>query len=316
VSASLKVVFIAGAGRSGTTLLNVLLGQLPGFFAVGEMNYIWDAGYGRNQLCACGVQLQACEFWGGIGPVVAGKEGPGAYARFARLREKVGCRSRLLQLSSPVLRIARFREDLTEYRAVTGRLLREIQNRSGSRVIVDSSKDPAHGLVLAGIPGIDLHVVHVIRHPSAVAFSRRNAKLKTSIVGAREHMPTTNVIVSALKWRLVNTLVARIFGSGYRYIRLRYEDLARNPAGEIGRIAGFVGEDPGAMEFIAGHTSSVSPTHTALGNPAKSESGALDITVDDRWRQEMSSLSRWVVSCCTAFAAARYGYTRNDYSDT
>ena len=38
----IKVLYIAGNGRSGSTLLGVLLGQIPGFFNVGEVRRVWD----------------------------------------------------------------------------------------------------------------------------------------------------------------------------------------------------------------------------------------------------------------------------------
>ena len=36
-----RVVFIGGLGRSGSTILDLMLGQLPGFVAVGELAYVW-----------------------------------------------------------------------------------------------------------------------------------------------------------------------------------------------------------------------------------------------------------------------------------
>ena len=39
-----KVLFLAGKGRSGGTLLAALLGQLPGFFNMGERDRLWDWG--------------------------------------------------------------------------------------------------------------------------------------------------------------------------------------------------------------------------------------------------------------------------------
>src|SRR6266542_1121845 len=38
------VLFIGGYSRSGSTLLDLLLGQLPGFFSSGELAYIWSHG--------------------------------------------------------------------------------------------------------------------------------------------------------------------------------------------------------------------------------------------------------------------------------
>ncbi|MGI9157978.1 MAG: hypothetical protein ACR2FG_15330, partial [Marmoricola sp.] len=57
------VVFIGGAGRSGSTLLGQLLGQLSGFAAVGEMASRFFAKNLELQYCGCGAPVPTCPFW-------------------------------------------------------------------------------------------------------------------------------------------------------------------------------------------------------------------------------------------------------------
>src|SRR5262249_58384738 len=64
MSAPLQVVYITGSGRSGTTLLGHILGQLEGFCFVGEAMYAWRAL--GQRLCGCGVPLESCEFWSAV----------------------------------------------------------------------------------------------------------------------------------------------------------------------------------------------------------------------------------------------------------
>ena len=49
-----RVAYIAGAGRSGSTLLAMMLGTLPGWVSVGELRHLWARGVEENQLCGCG----------------------------------------------------------------------------------------------------------------------------------------------------------------------------------------------------------------------------------------------------------------------
>ena len=59
---SLRVVYISGWGRSGTTVVDRLLGQLPGFCSVGELRSLWDcdpvsrscSAAARSQSANCG----------------------------------------------------------------------------------------------------------------------------------------------------------------------------------------------------------------------------------------------------------------------
>ena len=48
---TLKVLFIAGTSRSGSTLLGQLLGQIDGFIHIGELRQLWKKGFGQNSPC-------------------------------------------------------------------------------------------------------------------------------------------------------------------------------------------------------------------------------------------------------------------------
>ncbi len=58
-----KVLYIAGYERSGSTLLHNVLGQLDGFFAAGELAKIWDRSLIENRRCGCGAPFRECEVW-------------------------------------------------------------------------------------------------------------------------------------------------------------------------------------------------------------------------------------------------------------
>jgi hypothetical protein len=58
------ILYIAGAGRSGSTLLGQILGQLEGFCFVGEMIGAWQT-FGVRR-CGCQAMLTDCEFWAAV----------------------------------------------------------------------------------------------------------------------------------------------------------------------------------------------------------------------------------------------------------
>ena len=51
VESKSKVLYIAGWGRSGTTILGNILGQVEGMFSVGEIRFLWDAETFRDRRC-------------------------------------------------------------------------------------------------------------------------------------------------------------------------------------------------------------------------------------------------------------------------
>src|SRR5258706_786037 len=60
---AVRVLFIGGMGRSGSTLLDRMLGSAPGVVSVGELRKFWRRGVVTNELCGCGQPIRECPFW-------------------------------------------------------------------------------------------------------------------------------------------------------------------------------------------------------------------------------------------------------------
>src|SRR4051812_48764894 len=67
-----KVLYVGGSGRSGTTLLDRMLGQVPGVWSTGELARVWDNGLRDNELCGCGEPFWECAFWREVGDAAFG----------------------------------------------------------------------------------------------------------------------------------------------------------------------------------------------------------------------------------------------------
>ena len=59
----IKVIYISGSGRSGSTLLSLFLGKVLNGFPAGELRQIWHRGLLKNERCACGKRFRKCDFW-------------------------------------------------------------------------------------------------------------------------------------------------------------------------------------------------------------------------------------------------------------
>ena len=103
-AAPIQVLYILGAGHSGTTLLNLLLGAAEDTVALGEVKYgAWlmpgapaDADPASLR-CDCGVHPTECELWGptfdGLPPAgPSGFDDVELFARLARHTERVAGR--------------------------------------------------------------------------------------------------------------------------------------------------------------------------------------------------------------------------------
>ena len=67
-----SILYIAGAGRSGSTLLASVLGQSQGVVDVGEVWKVWRVIGEPGRRCGCGSELVDCRFWGAVADAAPG----------------------------------------------------------------------------------------------------------------------------------------------------------------------------------------------------------------------------------------------------
>ena len=254
----IKVIFIAGCGRSGTTLLGQLLGEFKGLVNVGEAaRYLFDRS--KDLPCGCGASAGDCTFWKdmfrAISPELADQ----------------GKRSlRIRSFPSLYLR-TRHNRVPAEYAtilAALGDTYRTIVRDTGCNVIIDSSKYPSVALLAGLIPGVELHVVHVVRSPHSVvaSWTRKNGYLAV-------HPP--GLVVSL--WWAYNVLSEALKSRAKTYRLVRYEDFARNPGLVLQEITTDVMGHPLPMDFLEGTEATVHVQHSLAGNPSKFNTGKIKI---------------------------------------
>ena len=95
----MKILYIAGATRSGSTLLHDIMAQLDGFVGVGEIRDIWHYGLVDNRRCGCGLPFRSCPFWSSILFEAFGEVDDLSARRWADLTEEF--RTRDFFFSSP-----------------------------------------------------------------------------------------------------------------------------------------------------------------------------------------------------------------------
>jgi len=304
----IPVVLLACAGRSGSTLLDRLIGAHEGFCSTGELRFIWERSFTHDELCGCGAPFSRCPFWDQVSRRAFGAP-PGALDTSAAvLLRRCLDQSRqapwLLSSRSP----AAHQAAVALYGALLERLYGEVLAVSGARAVVDSSGDGTHGLLLARLPGIELHVVHLVRDPRAVAFSWKRTRERPEVHWGSERMAIEHAGTSARRWMLNNALAERLARRASSYCRLRYEDLVREPHAALAQILAphrWAGAPLGALRE---HEIALGPSHTVSGNPSRFRHGSVRISLDDEWRRAISASDRRTVTAITWPLLARYGY--------
>jgi hypothetical protein len=303
-----KVLYIAGWGRSGTTLLGNLLGQVDGFVSTGELHQIWRRGLLEGRACGCGLPLRECPVWQRTFEL-----GFGGIDRVDARDAMTAMRDVRTRYARRTLRQARAGHLLEScaYASYLDRLYRGVASATGARVIVDSSKNPGDAVVAAGLPDFETYVLHVVRDPRAVAFSWARRKEVADKSGDSGLLRRVGMVKSTVTWQGYNQVVSRTVRRAVgarRYLRLSYEELATDPAGTVDRIVELVGEDPSSRPSLADHDVDLAPSHTASGNPNRFHTGHTSIRLDGEWRHAMSPWRRSLVTVLASPTLSRMGY--------
>lgn len=244
------VIFIASASRSGSTMLDLLLGSHPQGISTGELRRIEGFALEDKQLsgvqeedypltCSCGAPVLGCAFWKTV------EEEFGASLRETHFRTKASRAQRAmvmalyLALGSSILRrLARVWPGLMREIRIGGNCLRlheAISRVSGAHFTVDSSKSIYHYMLLHLAAPELVRLIVLVRDGRGVAYSMvrgqrarhwNKGPLPPFLQAARQWARTTRAILILSKRTRSRD---RLF--------VRYEEICKNPWEVLGRIA-------------------------------------------------------------------------------
>jgi hypothetical protein len=309
-----KVLSMVGEGRSGTTVLAAILGEVPGFFDAGELHWVWGRSLVQQRPCGCGRPPAECQIWShvvaktfGLPPEEqAGGRGGEATAEIVADEGELVARRNRVRLLRGADRSVPGWPALERMRAVTERLYANLVDVTGARVIVDASKRPEDAAVLAGVSSVDLYVLHIVRDPRAVVSSWSRVKPSPDGTTVMQRMRPSRIVRDWIESN-AGAEVLRRHVPDDRWFFCRYEDFAARPRETVRELVAFMRED-GEAPFTSDDTVVLDGNHTLLGNPDRFRTGAVTIAPDERWRSQMPRRQQVGVQAATWPLMRRYGY--------
>ena len=301
-----KVLNITGWGRSGSTIVGSILGGCKDFFFGGELRNIWKLSLLDNRLCGCGVPLKECNFWKDV--FNKGFDGiDNVNAKQILKKLKVSYYSRLAPVKFLPSGEKYFRSCAASLPEVE-RLFLSIQEITNCRVIVDTTKSPLWGYLLSLMDNLDVYVLHLIRDPRGIAYSRK----KKMIQPDKEktiYIERFNSFDSSLKWNVRNLISECLWKQNKeKYLMVRYEDFVRKPKMVVNTILDFISESDISTSFVSNNEVELSVNHSAWGNPSRFKTGKIELKTDDEWKTKLNSFDKFVSTACTFPFLTKYGY--------
>ena len=235
-----RVLFLGGLGRSGTTLVERLLGELPGGVR---------AGRGRPPLAARHPRRRALRL---RRPVLRLRRSGSAVGEHGLRRLARVDVDRVLALRDavertrhiPRLAAARLPAPHRAGRASTPATTRRLPRRPPrSPAPASSSTRPSTArsrTACAGPDDVDLRVVHVVRDARGVAYSWTKTVARPETDGTDE-MTRYSPGRSALLWNAHNAAFGLLARRGVPVRRVRYEEFLADPRTALRELAAFAG---------------------------------------------------------------------------
>ncbi|MDQ3957639.1 MAG: sulfotransferase [Actinomycetota bacterium] len=298
----MKVLYVLGRGRSGSTIFGNVLGELEGFFCGGEIRFLWDPVVVRSSPCACGSIIFECPVWSQVLAALSDVD-----------VDQVRTWQHAIVKEHNTVRLLRHRRGrpwraLERYTDVMRRLYETLAGITGARVVVDTSKRPSYAAFLATLETFDPYYVHLVREPHASAHSW-HSRTYASARGDGE-VRRRSALDATLRWDLLNLgseAILRRAGAG-RSQRIRYEDFVAAPRATVEATRDLLGEEAGGSPFLDDRTVTLGVNHSIAGNPARFATGELVLEDTSEWRHAQSRVDRWVTTLVALPFLHRYGY--------
>lgn len=215
----MKVIYIMGAGRSGSTILGIILGNLDNCFYAGELSS-WNKRKGKPNSNDKSDLL----FWTSIKNKILTQLGYYYSRKFYRLEHHTGIKN-IIKLKKKYL--------LNEYSEFNFKLFSLIKKTKNINYIIDSSHYPLRAYLLNKIPNIELYLIYLTRNPYKIVNSFQKKKVE---------QPPKSVLFAnfyLLGVTIESEIIYRIVGD-IKKIKLKYEDIINNRETFCERISNFL----------------------------------------------------------------------------
>ena len=235
---STVVLYIAGTGRSGSTVLANILGEVDGVFAAGEVRYLWQRGLKEGRLCGCGLPVRECPVWSKVLALAGELDDPARVDGIVSMLQRTG---RIRNLPGVLAGSAWYRASIRPSRT-RSTPARDALRRSlrGDR---DGHRLPGDRRTRRSFPRTQ---TSSRRRPASISVSFTSSAtlgVRRTRGRARRRLPTAprgrtwsrSVRRRArVLWDVWNIAGGVLFKGGPdRYLRLRYEDFVADPPATV-----------------------------------------------------------------------------------
>jgi hypothetical protein len=215
-----KLIYIAGSGHCGSTLLDLIIGSSSKVFTTGELGFyniykdkkIYNKE-NTNYICTCGKNFNKCDIWQ--------KVNKNSNYKIKKIFSTWESFKIVLFTLFPFIFFKK-----NNYVDDTFNLLKKLKQGINNGKIVyflDSSKDPRRLFYLLNNAKIEIHPILLIRESGGVAYSyNKRSRIKAGL-------ERKNFYISLLKWLGINLVTKKILKNNPNKIIINYKNFCKTP---------------------------------------------------------------------------------------
>ncbi|MEO0297181.1 MAG: sulfotransferase [candidate division WOR-3 bacterium] len=301
------ILYITGSGRSGSTILDILLGEGDNTFSIGEFKQFWKKFLKKGALCSCNKNYLNCNFWSEIIKEIFGKyEISEKEIDYFCSLQKIVERIPLINFFQTKKYILNYKKEIEEYKNFLLEIYGKIFKNTGASIIIDSSKLPHYLFLLKDIP-YEIKIIHLIRDPRGVAYSWTKLKFDPSV---NEYMKRYHPFTSVRKWIYIN-FVIEILKKDFKYFtRLKYEDFCCSPQTNLNKVLKELNLLIHGLPNLSNKKFIIKKLkHLVGGNPNRFNDKEIFIHLDYQWVKEFSTKNKILVSLLCLPMLLKYKYS-------
>jgi hypothetical protein len=287
----MSVVYLAGYGHSGSTLMNMVLNGHSKILGAGGV-----AGYRsrdirkRNsskakteKLCSCGAEVSQCLFWRQIFQGMEKETAHGLSLYQSKIDFILG-RQRFIHFDKK-------RVDIEHYLSVMEKIYSRLLKISGKNIVVDSSREPYRIYLLAKSEKIDLTILHLVRDVRGCVASMK--KKEPFLI-----RPTVSWVLRNLEVELIKFRHPEV-----KHVFVRYEDFVNSPQAVLKSLLKQIGLDfePDMLRFRSHEV------HDYSGNQHKQDRDLPEKIISNQdWKSRLSLMQKALIMTIAGWLNAYY----------
>lgn len=303
-----KLIYILSNGRSGSTILDLILGSMPNTWTLGEAQLL-DLEYDIDGICGSGEKLKESIFWKDIIEEIEFEKDDVKISHFRKtspnLKSHTGKVLRWDLLKEAFLGITNkeYPKKRNTYGVLNQGYFQKVLNHvhhekkmKDIEWIIDASKDPYRLMWLQQSGMFDIKVIHLLKEPTSFVYS---TTLKYNLSN-----PLIKCIRMSIRWVVENKIMHQVCKKYFKkneYYLLQYKDMASDPSGTIDKIVKHFGIKLG--EYTENQLWE-KENYAISGNKSRWE--RKKIRYDDSWEKKMPASYRWIVKAITLFSRKKY----------